>query len=124
MVRLFTGLLALAASIHSAAAIREIDFGACFGDAELTFGNNQYFIFWEKGGNDHTARPRCFAEAGKRDFAVGEIDEIVEYWSGNNEGTLTYEPGDGSMYEHHFPKHVTGKRSELTWRQAVSLEIK
>lgn len=120
MVRLSTSPLAFVISIQLAAAIKEIGFGSWFSDPELTFGNNKYFVFWSKQSSDSHAQPHCYADAGTLEFDVGDLTNIVSFWSGNNKGRFEDEPGDEYKYTHKFKKHVEGEKE---WGQLVYLTI-
>lgn len=114
-------LLAISAMfIQSASAIKEIDFGACFGDTEIP-GGGKYFALGEKSGSDTAVYFRCWGDAGETDIDFGPI---VTFSSGNNAGFFEYEPGDGSRYRHSFDKGVSNDdRDGNGWGAVVKIHI-
>lgn len=104
MVQITKTALALATLLQTTNAIKRIDDAACFADSELTFGQNQYFIFYTRDPGAIRPIPWCYAESGTKEYDVGDFINIVSYRAGNNAGRFEYEPGDGSMYKHEFSK--------------------
>lgn len=122
MVRTTTAsLLALTAMfLQSASAIKEIGWGACFGDTEIP-GGGKYFALGEKSGSDTTVYFRCWGDAGDTDIDFGPI---VTFYSGNNAGSFEYEPGDGSRYRHDFDKGVENDDNDGDgWGAVVQIHI-
>lgn len=74
-------------------AINEVNFVECL-------FNGEYFTLGVQNPNG-TGLRRCFANAG--DLNV-DISGVGSFSSGNNAGYFEYEPGDGWLYRHTFPK--------------------
>lgn len=85
-------ILAGAAPAHAANLVDPFDCVVDFSGQYLTFDTQV----------NGTVIPWCYANSGG--IAPGDYGYVISFSSGNNAGWFTYQPGDGWIYEHTFPK--------------------
>lgn len=92
MVKIAFFVAAAALCFETTSAIREIGFGACFGDR---IANGKYFAIFDGSS------PTCFADAGTKKNM--NLNGSGGFSSGNNAGYITY-TWNKHTYTYHFKK--------------------